>query len=124
MGAGQVLGARLGAQSARGACVGRTGGSWAQQALGAGRAAGARGPQQARGRQARGGARGRARQQARARAERARQGWLGGRRAAWALGMRPGRAGWPWAVHSVHSAYFWPGSTRYFPESKFFGHCS
>ena len=32
---------------------------------------------------------------------------------------RPGRAGWPWAVHSVHSTYFWPGSTRYFPESKF-----
>ena len=54
------------------------------------------------------GARGRARRQARARAERAGQGWLGA-----------GRAGWPWAVHSVHSACFWPGSTRYFPESKF-----
>ena len=35
------------------------------------------------------------------------------------LGARPGRAGWPWDVHSVHSACFWPGSTRYFPESKF-----
>ena len=45
---------------------------------------------------------------ARARAEHAGQGWLGA-----------GRAGWPWAVHSVHSACFWPGSTRYFPESKF-----
>ena len=40
-------------------------------------------------------------------------------RAGWALGARPGRAGWPWAVHSVHSACFWPGSTRYFLESKF-----
>ena len=40
-------------------------------------------------------------------------------RAGWALGSRPGHAGWPWAVHSVHSAYFWLGSTRYFPESKF-----
>ena len=27
---------------------------------------------------------------------------------------RMGRAGWLWAVHSVHSACFWPGSTRYF----------
>ena len=50
--------------------------------------------------------------QARARTERT-------GRAGWALGARPGRAGWPWAVHSVHSACFWPGSTRYFPESKF-----
>ena len=41
-------------------------------------------------------------------------------RAGWALGARPGRAGWPWVVHSVHSACFWPGSTRYFPELKFF----
>ena len=32
---------------------------------------------------------------------------------------RPGRASWPWAVYSVHSACFWPGSTRYFPESNF-----
>ena len=36
-----------------------------------------------------------------------------------AQGRCAGRAGWPWAVHSVHSACFWPGSTRYFPESKF-----
>ena len=54
------------------------------------------------------GARGRARRQARAPAECAGQGWLGA-----------GLAGWPWVVHSVHSACFWPGSTRYFPESKF-----
>ena len=27
---------------------------------------------------------------------------------------RPGRSGWPRAVHSVHSACFWPGLTRYF----------
>ena len=40
-------------------------------------------------------------------------------RAGWALGAPPGRAGWPWAVHSVHSTCFWLGSTRYFPESKF-----
>ena len=40
-------------------------------------------------------------------------------RPGWALGARPGRAGWPWAVHLVHSACFWPGSTRHFPESKF-----
>ena len=32
---------------------------------------------------------------------------------------RAGRAGWLWAVHSVHSACFWAGSTRYFPESNF-----
>ena len=37
-------------------------------------------------------------------------------RAGWALGARPGGPGWPSAVHS---ACFWPGSTRYFPESKF-----
>ena len=36
-----------------------------------------------------------------------------GKRTAWALGMRPGRAGWPWAVHSVHSAYFRSVLTRY-----------
>ena len=54
-------------------------------------------------------------------AQRARQ--ARGARGARCLGA--GRAGWPWAVHSVHSACFWPGSTRYFPESKiFFGHCS
>ena len=37
-----------------------------------------------------------------------------GRRAAWALGARPGRVGWPWAVHSVHSAYFRSFLTRFF----------
>ena len=52
------------------------------------------------------------------RAERAGQGWLGGRHVAWRW-ARPGCAGWPWAVHSVHSACFWPGSTRYFLESNF-----
>ena len=118
MGAGQVLGARLGARGVCGAHRWQLGaaGRWASCRR-AGRAAGARAA-------GAGGARGRARQQARAHVERARQGWLGSRRAAWALGVRPGRAGWPWAVHSVHSAYFWPGSTRFFPESKFFGHCS
>ena len=34
-------------------------------------------------------------------------------------GARAGCAGWPWAVHSVHSACFWPGLTQYFPESNF-----
>ena len=100
-GAGQVLGAR-------GACVGRAGGSWAQQALGAGRAgalqvSGARG-KRAGDRCARDRRAGRARQGAAAGA---------GVRGA-GLAGRPGRAGWPWAVHSVHSACFWPGSTRYF----------
>ena len=86
--AGQVLGARLGAQSARGACMGRAGGSWAQQALGqrarcrraggAGRAAGVRD------------ARDRARQQARASAGRMGQG-LAGRQA---RGLGAGGAGW------------------------------
>ena len=33
--------------------------------------------------------------------------------------VRPGRAGWLRAVHLMHSACFWPGSTRYFPESNF-----
>ena len=31
---------------------------------------------------------------------------------------RPGRLGWPWAVHSVHSAHFRSVLTRFFfPES-------
>ena len=30
-----------------------------------------------------------------------------------ALGTQPGRTGWPWAVHSVHSAYFRSVLTRY-----------
>ena len=62
------------------------------------------------------GARERARQHARVVAEPAGQGWLGDRRAAWTLGGQPGRLGMPWAVHST---CFWPGSTRYFPESNF-----
>ena len=34
------------------------------------------------------------------------------------LGARPGRLGWPWAVHSVHSAHFRSVLTRFFfPES-------
>ena len=32
---------------------------------------------------------------------------------------RPGRLGWPWAVHSVHSAHFRSVLTQYFPESIF-----
>ena len=30
------------------------------------------------------------------------------------LGARPGRAAWPWAVHSVHSAHFRSVLTRFF----------
>ena len=37
-----------------------------------------------------------------------------GRRTAWALGARPGRVGWPCAVHSVHSTYFRSVLTRFF----------
>ena len=33
----------------------------------------------------------------------------------WACGAaRPGRLGWPWAVHSVHSAHFRSVLTRFF----------
>ena len=99
----------LGAQAAQGRWAGRAWGS----GLGvAGVAHDRQGALQAGtgGRQAQGAAG--ARQQAR------RERWA---RAAWAL---PGRAGWPWAVHSVHSACFWPGSTRYFLESNFFEHYS
>ena len=80
------------------------GGRWGAQAAGACRRWGV----QALGRW---GVRGRRAAGARALAalgRRAGHGWLGA-----------GRAAWPWAVHSVHSACFWPGSTRYFPESKF-----
>ena len=69
-----------------------------------GRAAGRRG----RGRQAR------ARQASNSRRGRAGLGWLRGRRAAWELGARPGRADWPWAVYSVHSAHFRSVLTRFF----------
>ena len=56
------------------------------------------------------------------RAGRARQaGMLGacgrgaqGAQAAWALGARPRRLGWHWAVHSVHSAHFRSVLTRFF----------
>ena len=46
----------------------------------------------------------------------ARQGAAGrSRRAAWELDARPGvLLGWPKAVHTVHSACFWPDLTRYF----------
>ena len=84
-GALQASGAR--GRSGRLAGGGRAGGHGARGRRTLGRRAG-------RGRQVSGaraagarGARGRARQQAR---ERAGQGWLGGRRAAWALGARPG----------------------------------
>ena len=93
------------ARRARGRGAGALGGMGAG-ALG-GMGAGARGAG-ARGRQARG------RRGARVRAERAGQGRLGGRRAAWALGARPGSLGWPWAVHSVHSAHFRSVLTRFF----------
>ena len=86
--AGQVLGARLGAQSARGACVGLAGGNWAQQELGerarcrrAGRAAGAAGARAVGARGARG-----------SRSGRAGQGWLGAGRVAWARGLALGCA--------------------------------
>ena len=59
-----------------------------------------------------GGRRADGRQRHPGRAGRAQQGR--GRRAAWVLGARPRRAGWPWAVHSVHSAYFRSVLTRYF----------
>ena len=36
---------------------------------------------------------------------------------------RPGRLGWPWAVHSVHSAHFRSVLTLFFPESPN-EHCS
>ena len=40
-----------------------------------------------------------------------------------APGLGAGRAGWPWAVHSVHSAHFRSVLTRFFPESLN-EHCS
>ena len=43
----------------------------------------------------------------------------GGAQARGARQAGAGHAGWLWAVHSVHSACFWPGSTRYFFESNF-----
>ena len=133
----QALGTRLGAQAGALACadvgaqarvLGRAGeqllGAQAWGAVGAhacgarGKARGARQVWQARGRQARG-----------RQARRARAGCAAGRR--WACGVgrqrgaragqvgsagraagrrwvRGARTGWPWAVHSVHSAFFGP----------------
>ena len=105
----------LGAQSAQA-------GRWALGHTGAGRARG----RQARGQTSEHSARGAgSRQRAAA--------WLGaavrsrglagrgsaqqgrGRRTAWAVGARPGVVlGWPWAVHSVHSAHFRSVLTRFF----------
>ena len=82
----------------------RASGRQARGALGRGRDKQAR----ARDRQAR------ARQAGRSRRGRAGLDWLGGRRAAWELGARPGRAAWPWAVYSVHSAHFRSVLTRFF----------
>ena len=136
----QALGRRwcarsvLGARGVRGrACVGARARARAW-ALGAGRSA--RGAQataaRARGAQAgtragvgaagRGRPRGAARQGAGARRQlggrraRGRAAGVGARgaglgRAAWAW---PGRLGWPWAVHSVHSAHFRSVLTRFF----------
>ena len=95
-----ALGARLGAQAGAGGALGSAGGR-------CGRVQGAarRGRAGAHGAQA--GAWARHRRQAQ-RAWQAR-----GARETWALGARPRCAGWLRAVHSVHSAYFRPGLTRY-----------
>ena len=37
---------------------------------------------------------------------------------------RPGRLGWPWAVHSVHSAHFRSVLTRFFFAESPNEHCS
>ena len=132
----QALGRRWRARSVLGergvcwACVGERARAQAWALAGAHEAS--RRQQRARGAQTgaraglgaegRGRARGAARQGARAagRQARARQGsrpgrGLGAGRAAWALGARPGRLGWPWAVHSVHLAHFRSVLTRFFP---------
>ena len=120
------LSRRLGAgqaQGARGACVGSAGARWAG-ALGA--------RKQARqvcvgaGRGAQAGLRGRAgRRQQRASAAGVRGSWAQAQAGGRALGARQGagrtrprRLGWPWAVHSVHSAHFRSVLTRFFPESQ------
>ena len=88
---GLGVGRWLGAQGARGARrrgAGRAGGALGEQAAGSGARQGARaagsGVRGARGVRSRG-----------------------------AAGALPGRAAWPWAVHSVHSAYFRSVLTRY-----------
>ena len=98
-GAGQVLGAGWARAERAGGELGVQAGCWARR-RGAGRAGGRRGSAAGRagGRQWRAG-----------RAQQRR-----GRSAAWALGTRPGCAGWPWAVHSVHSAHFRSVLTRFF----------
>ena len=99
---------QAGAQGAGRARAGRAGVGW-RQACGSRRAdtVGTRGARAAE----RGSKRGRAR------SVRGKASWAAG---AWPGRLaRPGCAGWPWAVHSVHSACFWSGSTRYFPESNF-----
>ena len=99
----------VGCAAGEGTTLGRTG-SWcsgrarqAQQAQGgcAGQAVAARGTCAARAQLARG----------TAGAAGAQQGAAGARRAS---GLGAGRAAWPRAVHSVHSACFWPDLTRYF----------
>ena len=128
----QALGRHWRARSAQAGVRGRAGegagvlgagrSAWGAQAAAA-RARGAQaGARAGVGAAGRGRARGAARQGARAAG---RQGAAGvgtrgaGRgRAAWALGARPGRwargLGWPWAVHSVHSAHFRSVLTRFF----------
>ena len=115
-----AAGARVGARTGAGAPRRGSAGRWGRQALGVRLGAGS-----ANGRAGAGGRAGSRRSEARgaqagARARGVRQeGRRHGARGRQALGEQPGRLGWPWAVHSVHSACFWPGSTRYFPESKF-----
>ena len=96
VGAGRsARGAQAAAASARGAQAGTRAGVGATgRGERHGRARGQLGGRRARGRAAGVGARG-----------------AGRGRAAWAW---PGRLGWPWAVHSVHSAHFRSVLTRFF----------
>ena len=131
------LSRRLGAgqaQGARGACVGSAGARWAG-ALGARRQA--RQACVGAGRGAQAGVRGRAGRRRQAAVARERSGRMGVREC-WAQAQAGGRAlrarqagrwargrqalggrgarglGWPWAVHSVHSAHFRCVLTRFF----------
>ena len=107
------LSRRLGAgqaQGARGACVGSAGARWAG-ALGARRQA--RQACVGAGRGAQAGVRGRAGRRRQEAATRERSGRVGVRGSwaqaqAQARGLGAGRAGWPWAVHSVHSTILDP----------------
>ena len=116
---GRAAGAGVGA----GACAGPADGRRARGQAGAGRA----GARRAQGVRADAGRRRQALGAGGRRSRgRAQQSWA---RGALGLGVRgaergpAGRAAWApglaRAVHSVHSACFWPGSTRYFPESKY-----